>query len=92
MFIQYIQDEEQNVHLAFIHLRKSYDELYNAMAGINKLTTNIQAIKNLYIGNEILIMMGSRLITRIKPTKGQLQGCPSSPTLFKIFLKHVLVK
>ena len=87
--------KNREVHLTFVDLRKAYDtvprnKLYTAL---NKLKIPIRlknAIKNLYKNNTVYIKTENRIIASLKTTKGLLQGCPTSPTLFKIFLESAL--
>lgn len=83
------------VHLAFIDLKKAYDtvprkELWKAMERLDIPITLTNAMKTLYRNNKIHIKVGNKIVNSLTTSKGLLQGCPTSPTLFKIFLEHAL--
>lgn len=81
----------RRLDMIFIDLEKAYDSvprklLWTAlgMAGINKNTTAI--IKEIYKNNKCQIKIGSSLSQVFQNSKGLLQGCCMSPTLFKIYI------
>lgn len=87
--------KNRSVHLAFVDLRKAYDtiprkRLWQAMMNLKIPKGLIKATKNLYKGNNIAIKVGKTLTTPFETSKGLLQGCGTSPTLFKIYLEDTL--
>lgn len=44
----------------------------------------------MYKNNRTAVKMGRKLTSNFETTKGLIQGCSTSPTLFKIFIKHAL--
>lgn len=83
------------VHLAFIDLKKAYDsvpriKLWETMQKVGIPKELIKATKNLYKCNRVNIKMGNKISGTFRTTKGLLQGCSTSPTLFKIFLEETL--
>ena len=87
--------KNREVHLAFIDLRKSYDTvprqgMFKALSQLEIPKDLTEAVKNLYKNNNVLIKVGNNIVCRFKTSKRLLQGCPTSPTLFKIFLEYAL--
>lgn len=85
------------VHLAFIDLKKAYDtvprqQLWKAMTNTNIHPQIINAVKNLYEGNKVAVKIGTNLSDTFETSKGLLQGCSTSPTLFKIFMEYTLIR
>lgn len=81
--------------MAFIDIKKAYDsvprsELWKAIEEIAVERNLVRAIKDLYKQNMVSIKTGKRISCSFKTTKGLLQGCPISPTLFKIYLEKTL--
>ena len=87
--------KEKEIHMIFIDLQKAYDTvprklLYKALreAGIDE--SLIIAIKLLYRDNKCRVKMGDKLSEEFPTSKGLLQGCCMSPTLFKIYIDVAL--
>jgi len=83
------------IHCAFIDLKKAYDsvpraKLWKAMKELNIPQQLIIAVKNMYKNNVVAVKVGNKIGNNFKTTKGLLQGCSTSPTLFKLFIEQVL--
>lgn len=89
--------KNREIHLAFIDIKKAYDSvprsrLWDAMQEMGLEIGLIQAVKTIYQNNMVKIKTGQKLSDEFHTTKGLLQGCSTSPTLFKIYLEHTLKK
>ncbi|XP_072160540.1 uncharacterized protein [Bemisia tabaci] len=85
----------QELHLVFVDLQKAYDsvplvKLWEALKKSNFSDGLVNAIKKYYCGSFTRIKCQGRLSGGFYVSKGLKQGCCLSPTLFKIFLEHVL--
>jgi hypothetical protein len=57
-----------------------------------RISTSHRAIQNLYVETNIVIEDGSRRSRKtILINQGVREGCPLSPTLFKLYLDHVVM-
>ena len=87
--------KEQEVHLVCIDLQKVYDivpwkPLYKDLEKAGNDKSLINVIKLIYKDNKRKMKMGNKLSEEFPTSKGHLQGCCMSPTLFKIYLDVVL--
>lgn len=94
-FLQKKKAKNKEIHLAFIDLKQAYDSvprsgLWKAMNHLNLPSKLITAVQTIYKGNTVHVKIGNQIITSFETSKGLLQGCPTSPTLFKIFLENTL--
>ena len=85
----------QELHLVFVDLQKAYDsvplvKLWEALEKSDFTRGLINAIKLFYQGTFARIKCKGGLSGGFYVTKGLKQGCCLSPTLFKIYLEHVL--
>lgn len=72
-----------------VRLKKPYDSvprsiLWEAMQTLNIRYNITKAVKNLYRNNDVVIKIGNTIGITFQTTKGFLQGCLTSPTLFRI--------
>jgi len=81
----------QETHLLFVDLTKVYDSIpISKLLGESNINnTLIKALQNLY-GNTAQVKAGNKLSLPFNITKGLLQGCCISSTLFKIYIRKVL--
>ena len=85
----------QELHLVFVDLKKAYEsvpllKLWEALEKSNFSKGLVNAVKQFYRGSFTRIKCQGRLSVGFHVTKGLKQGCCLSPTLFKVFLEHVL--
>jgi hypothetical protein len=87
--------QQEDISLIFYGLEEAYDSvprglLWQALgkADINQSVTQI--IRNIYSSNKWRIKIRSNLSDEFCNTKGLLQECPMSPTLFKIYIDTAL--
>ena len=85
----------QELHLVFVDLKKAYDsvplmKLWEALEKSNFSNGLVTAIKQFYQGSFARIKCQGKLSAGFYVSKGLKQGCCLSPTLFKIYLEHVL--
>lgn len=83
------------LHLIFVDLKKAFDsvplnKLWEALEDQGIQSVYINAIKKLYENAESCVRSGNSYSEEFKITKGVRQGCPLSPTLFKIYVNRVL--
>jgi len=81
----------QETHLLFVDLTKTYDsipisKLWEVLGESNINNTLIKALQNLY-GNTAQVKTGNILSQLFNITKRLRQGCCISPTLFKIYIR-----
>lgn len=50
----------------------------------------IKAVETMYETNKVYVKRGQKTTNKLKITKGLLQGCSTSPTLFKIYIEETL--
>ena len=84
----------QETYLLFVDLTKAHDciaisKLWEVLGELNINSTLIKALKNLY-GNTARVKIGNILPHPFNITKGLLQGCCISATLFKIYIRKAL--
>jgi hypothetical protein len=84
----------QETHLFFVDLTKSYDSMpvlkvWEVLGESNINNTLIKALQNLY-GGTAQVKIGTKLSHPFNITKGLRQGCCISPTLFKIYVRRAL--
>jgi hypothetical protein len=87
--------QQEDISLIFYDLEKAYDSvprklLWQALEKANVSQSVIQIIRNIYSNNKCRIKIRSNLSDEFCNTKGLLQGCPMSPTLFKIYIDPAL--
>lgn len=85
----------RELHLLFIDLAKAYDsiptvKLWEALQQTQINHTLIKAVKQLYWQSTTKIKVGQYISNGFIVTKGLRQGCCISPTLFKIYVEHLL--
>lgn len=85
----------QELHLVFLDIEKAYDsiplvKLWEVLEETGFSKGLIGAVKQFYRGAFARIKCQGRLSDGFFVTKGLKQGCCLSPTLFKIYLEHVL--
>jgi hypothetical protein len=83
--------------LIFYDLVKAYDSvprklLWKALGKANINQSVIQIIRSIYNNNKFRIKIRSNLSDEFCNTKGLLQGCPMSPTLFKKYVDTALIE
>ena len=86
---------EQELYLVFVDLKKAYDsvpllKLWEVLEKSNFSKGLVNAVKQFHRGSFTRIKCQRRLSVGFYVTKGLKQGCCLSPTLFKVFLEHVL--
>jgi len=84
----------QETHLLFVDLTKTYDrlpisKLWEVLGESNINNTLIKALQNLY-GNTAQVKIRNILSHPFNITKELRQGCCISPTLFKIYIRKAL--
>lgn len=82
-------------HIAFIDFKKAFDKvnrqkLWEIMNIRGYPRHLIQALKGLYKRAEIVINTGRSISTELVTTQGVRQGCSISPTLFNIYIDHII--
>ena len=85
----------QELHLVFVDLQKAYDsvplvKLWEALEKRGFSKGLVGAIKSFYNGTIARVKSRGELSGGFFVTKGLKQGCCLSPTLFKVYLEHVL--
>lgn len=87
--------KNMETHLVFIDLRKAYDTVPRTkmmevleQTEINTKYTN--TIRSLYVNTKSSVKVGHQISPEFETTKGLLQGCCLSPTLFKIYISYAL--
>ena len=85
----------QPLHLLFVDSEKAYDRvplknLWKALKYYSISNSIIRAIKTLYENSISRIKIWKQLSSGFYVTKGLLQGCSLSPTLFKIHIQSAL--
>jgi hypothetical protein len=86
--------QQEDISLIFCDFEKVYDSvaiklLWQALGKVN-INPSIQIIRNIYSNNKCRIKIRSNLSDKFCNTKGFLQGCPISPTLFKLYTDTAL--
>jgi hypothetical protein len=81
--------QQEDIYLTFYDLEKAYDSvprklLWQASEKAIVSQSLMQIIRNRNSNNKCTIKIRSNLSDEFCNTKGLLQGCPMSPTLFKI--------
>jgi hypothetical protein len=83
--------QQEDISLLFYDLEKAYDSvprklLWQALEKANVNQSVIQIIRNIYNNNKCRIKLRANLSEEFCNKKGLLQGCPMSPTLYKIYI------
>lgn len=82
--------------MTFVDLRKAYDtvpkkEQWKGMIEIVITQRLISAVKKLYNKtNMVRVKTGNNYLNNLKTTTSLYQGCSTSQSLFKIFLRQIL--
>ena len=89
------REKSKNIGLIFIDLEKAYDTvprklLWKALHMANIQGHLIRIIQEMYKDNICQVKIGNTLSKKFRTSKGLLQGCPMSPTLFKIYIDSCL--
>lgn len=75
-------------------LKKAYDSISRIILWISVedigILAKINVAKNLYKQNSVSIKVANKISIIFKTTKGLVQGCSPSPTLFKTVLEQAL--
>jgi len=84
-------------HLLSIDYEKAFGNiqrqiLFNILKSQHIPDTLLKAIVDIYTKNKILIKFNNKLSKSVEINKGFRQGCPLSPTLFKICLNEIITK
>jgi hypothetical protein len=87
--------QQEDISLIFYDLEKAYDSvprklLWQVLEKANVSQSVTQIIRNIHSNNKCRIKIRSNLSDELCNTKGLLQGCPMSPTLFKIYIDTAL--
>lgn len=82
-------------HLIFVDLQKAYDSVprQNLIKVLEKTLINghyVEAVKHLYLNNRSAVKLKKEISAEFQTSKGLLQGCCLSPTLFKIYISYAL--
>lgn len=86
---------DRETHLAFIDLEKAYDsvprnKLWKILTEIGLNKTLIRIMQLMYKESTAQIKIGNKLHSKFKTSKGLRQGCSISPTLFNLYVEHVI--
>jgi len=84
--------KSKQIFLVFVVLEKAYDSvprkmLWKALEMKSISEPLINTIKEIHNGNRCQIKIGTSLSQAFYTSKGLLQGCCMSPTLFKVFVE-----
>lgn len=66
------------------------EKLWIALRAANVDESVIEVLKYIYRNNKCQIKIGNTLSQAFHTSKGLLQGCPMSPTLFKVYIDVAL--
>jgi hypothetical protein len=85
------QEKFKQIGMIFIDIEKSYDSipkklLWQVLEQASISEHIIDILKSIYSNNRCQVKVGSRLSREFYASKGLLQGCCRSPTLFKIYI------
>jgi hypothetical protein len=83
--------------LAFIDYMNDFDrvkreKLFEILLSKNIPNLLLKSIIEIYSGNKIKVKINSQLAKEHTVYHGIRQGCPLSPTLFKIYMNEIIVK
>ena len=92
-FAKKYPQHQQDIYQAFIDFKKAFDGVWHSAlwATIKKYIGRslIHVIEQLYTKASITVLLNNTIGEWFHTTVGVRQGCPLSPTLFNIFLKHI---
>jgi hypothetical protein len=85
------QEKSKQIGMVFVDIEKAYDSvprklLWQAPEQASISEHIIDILKSIYSKNRCQVKVGSRLSREFYTSKGLLQGCCISPTLFKIHI------
>jgi hypothetical protein len=97
LLIEKTRDFNLETNLAFLDYVKAsdkvkMDKLFEILQSKNIPNLLLKSIREIYSGNKIKVKINNQLLEENTINHRVREGCPSSPTLFNIYLNEIIVK
>ena len=90
--IEKAREFQKNIYFCFIDYAKAFDSVdHNKLWKILKEMTCLTCIlRNLYVGQEVIVRTGHGTTDQFQIGKGVRQGCILSPCLFNLYAEFIM--